>query len=682
LIALALAGTWTLPEPAAAARPTCFGQRATVVGTAGNDHLVGTTGNDVIVGKGGDDEISGGRGNDLICGNSGDDGLIGGRGDDKIHGGKGSDSVSYTNAPAGVSVDLRITSAQDTHAAGRDVIRSAEILLGSSFGDVIRGGATSEVLFGMAGDDTVNGGAGDVDLILGGAGDDTLSGGGGVLDSAVFLTAPGAVTASLLTGVSSGEGEDSLAGFESIVGSQFDDDLTGGPSLSLLFGALGDDTLRGGSQTRAFAAYLLSSGPVVADLGAGTVDGEGADTLVELTGVIGSDYADELTGGSASETLVGWSNGDTLAGQGGADVLLGFDGADSLSGGSGDDRLSGGQGGDQLVGGEGQDLAAFDQSASGVNVDLAAGQANEGGNDTLGTIENVIGSRFADTITGNALANRLLGMRGGDTISGGGGDDQLDGGLGTDSLDGGLGTDVCISAETALACESTTAPTSAVASRELHAVRGLAGAATRIASESRGRTTPPRHYARPTWAPTDSRQQATTAATVAGRVGTWSVPTSPKCDGSALYTFPPEVTPAYQGAGNPYPTQRVWFHPWYWDPGLGRWVEGGWYYTWARNAVSGTGQVQSLYDPFFGFSHIYLDLQTSFVSWFNDNGFPLAGWDYYKINYLGTYYVWFQIIWMPNGSWPYQGEIGSYVTLDVRDWLDFNIGYSWGCVVS
>ena len=175
--------------------------------------------------------------------------------------------------------------------------------------------------------------------------------------------------------------------------------------------------------------------------------------------------------------------------------------------------------------------------------------------------------------------------------------------------------------------------------------------------------------------------RATAVATVSGRVGTWSVPTAPTCDGREFNTFPPDVTPAYQGAGNPYPAQVVWFHPWYWDPGLARWVEGGWYYAWARNAMSGSGQVSSLYDPYLGFSVVYLNLQTTFLSWFRDNNFPLSGWDYYQIRYTGSHYVWFQIIWMPNGSWPYRGEVGSYVTLDIRDELGFSRGYSWQCLV-
>src|SRR4051794_21214186 len=70
-----LAGALLLPGQAAyAATPTCFGQTATLTGTAGDDPaLTGTSGADVIVGLGGNDTINGGAGNDLICGNAGND---------------------------------------------------------------------------------------------------------------------------------------------------------------------------------------------------------------------------------------------------------------------------------------------------------------------------------------------------------------------------------------------------------------------------------------------------------------------------------------------------------------------------------------------------------------------------------------------------------------------------------
>ncbi|MEM8686129.1 MAG: M10 family metallopeptidase [Pseudomonadota bacterium] len=59
-------------------------------------------------------------------------------------------------------------------------------------------------------------------------------------------------------------------------------------------------------------------------------------------------------------------------------------------------------------------------------------------------IENAIGGRGNDTITGNTLANELIGNAGDDILNGGDGDDYLDGGSGRDALNGGAGNDILV----------------------------------------------------------------------------------------------------------------------------------------------------------------------------------------------------------------------------------------------
>nr|WP_307104824.1 cadherin domain-containing protein [Sphingomonas sp. SORGH_AS_0950] len=61
--------------------------------------------------------------------------------------------------------------------------------------------------------------------------------------------------------------------------------------------------------------------------------------------------------------------------------------------------------------------------------------------DTLSGIENLTGTDYADTLTGDAGNNVLDGGLGNDTLSGGAGDDVLIGGIGADRLDGGAGSD-------------------------------------------------------------------------------------------------------------------------------------------------------------------------------------------------------------------------------------------------
>ena len=83
-----------LPQAANAARPRCFGKRATIVGTAKADVLKGTSRPDVIAGLAGNDVLRGLAGNDSICGGKGNDTLLGGGGEDLLEGDEGRDKLS------------------------------------------------------------------------------------------------------------------------------------------------------------------------------------------------------------------------------------------------------------------------------------------------------------------------------------------------------------------------------------------------------------------------------------------------------------------------------------------------------------------------------------------------------------------------------------------------------------
>ena len=124
-------------------------------------------------------------------------------------------------------------------------------------------------------------------------------------------------------------------------------------------------------------------------------------------------------------------------------VLSGGEGNDTLIGGSGDDRFMAGLGSDTINdgahGAEG-DAVSFHFAGSRVILDLTAGNASwtEGAishTTTLSNIENVRGSLWDDTLTGDAGNNR---------IDGGGGNDVLNGKSGNDFLFGGDGDDVIL----------------------------------------------------------------------------------------------------------------------------------------------------------------------------------------------------------------------------------------------
>ncbi|MDU9389077.1 retention module-containing protein [Pseudomonas sp. zfem002] len=171
-------------------------------------------------------------------------------------------------------------------------------------------------------------------------------------------------------------------------------------------------------------------------------DGHGGTT----TGAVDINYQDSstLTGTANADTLLGGSGNDTLNAGDGNDVLIGGDGNDSLYGGNGNDLLIGGPGNDLLDGGSGIDTASYASATSAVTVNLSiAAQQNTGGAglDTLVSIENLIGSDYNDTLTGDGNANVLQGGLGNDILNGAGGDDVLIGGRGDDTLTGGPGAD-------------------------------------------------------------------------------------------------------------------------------------------------------------------------------------------------------------------------------------------------
>ncbi len=166
--------------------------------------------------------------------------------------------------------------------------------------------------------------------------------------------------------------------------------------------------------------------------------------------IVGTRSWDSLKGTPGDDVIAGLGGGDTIRGLGGDDLICGGQGPDELYGGAGNDQIDG-EGGDDwliggadddvLAGGDGADEAWFDSAAAPVVADLAAGTATGEGSDTLSGIEDVSGSDFDDTLTGDATGNLLIGGAGNDVIDGSGGDDALVGGDGDDTLGGGDGED-------------------------------------------------------------------------------------------------------------------------------------------------------------------------------------------------------------------------------------------------
>jgi Ca2+-binding RTX toxin-like protein len=454
VVLLCLAVT-TAPGSAQVAAETCFGAAATIVGTERNDSIFGTAGADVIVTLGGDDSVVALAGNDRICTGAGDDAVLAEEGDDSIDGGEGSDGAYYFSATGPVQVNLATGVA--TGAAGRDTLAGVENVFGSNFDDTLIGNAEMNVFSGEGGGDRLDGGA-NSDALDGGAGDDTLVGRPGDGDAASFLQGDAGVQASLQTGIATGQGRDTLTDMESLIGSNFNDRLSGNPGLNFLLGMQGSDTLDGAG---GFDIAFFPQAAVTASLATRRgQDRFGTDTLANFEGLAGSAAGDSLTGDGRQNFLDGREGDDAVNAGGGPDIVFGRGGADRLDGGAGDDKLFGGLGGDVLNGGPGvADSVSYIDSPAGVHADLAAGNATGGeGFDRLNGVEGLVGSVFGDELNGDAKPNEIFGNEGADTISTGAGSDFAGGGPGADTIQAGGGGDYCLDEQKGQGCEISGAP--------------------------------------------------------------------------------------------------------------------------------------------------------------------------------------------------------------------------------
>ncbi|MEB3255409.1 MAG: hypothetical protein VKJ05_03370, partial [Synechococcaceae cyanobacterium] len=107
---------------------------------------------------------------------------------------------------------------------------------------------------------------------------------------------------------------------------------------------------------------------------------------------------------------------------------------DQINAGAGDDFISGGNGNDLIDGGTGIDTVAYSDATGAVRVSLGTGTVTgAAGNDILISIENAIGSNFADTFLGNSASNSFRGDAGNDIFIGSAGNDTIDGGTGSDT---------------------------------------------------------------------------------------------------------------------------------------------------------------------------------------------------------------------------------------------------------
>lgn len=194
----------------------------------------------------------------------------------------------------------------------------------------------------------------------------------------------------------------------------------------------------------------------------GKADALAVDFTYVAPGTVLAEIAFDGLGGRPTDTL-------SIRGTGGDDTFLvradhtringvrvGFTGVEQVS-------LDGAQGNDAycvsalgvkttISDAGGVDVLDFSPAAAGVslNLSLTFGQSqkvfanNANALALRTTIENAIGTAWADWLKGNSAANRIWGGAGNDTVYGGSGDDLLDGQAGDDLLYGESGNDVLL----------------------------------------------------------------------------------------------------------------------------------------------------------------------------------------------------------------------------------------------
>ncbi len=440
-------------------------------GGTGNDSLTGDDGNNVLAGNIGSDLLVGGAGNDTLLGDgrifwdghgtggsgpittyndatslyvgaaAGNDLLEGGLGDDTVDGGAGTDTASYANASGGVTVNLG--AGTSSGADGSDILVSIENAVGGAFNDVLSGNSGANDLGGGGGHDSLSGAAGDDDLygedgndsLTGGEGDDVIDGGAGFDRANYNVGATAGVTVNLgLSGAqSTGQGSDTLIGIEHVVGTIYNDTITGDANDNWLWGGslgtgvTGNDTIFGGEGNDLIEVgtgnHTLSGGGGSGDtlsFWAGGTDVTSTGVAFNLATTTAQNTRQGTTSATGFENLSGSRYGDTLTGDTQDNILAGNTGTDTLNGGVGNDTLYGDGGYTTFTAG------GLATGPIRLVADVTTEFGGVAGNDTLN------GGDGDDLLYGGGGNDVMKGDKGNDTFYGGAGNDSLVGGQGND----------------------------------------------------------------------------------------------------------------------------------------------------------------------------------------------------------------------------------------------------------
>ena len=286
-----------------------------IYGGSGNDVLIGGSGNDYIKGGLGADKIDAGDGDDIIVmdsedfsndllvevlnagegfdtliidddkgvnidmaliniesfiGGSGDDNIIGSNFDDIVRGGSGTDTYLTKDGNDTIYIDAADIQAnsgnfvdagdgfdtiyiEDSSAVTFDVSETnAEVIISGSGNDTLKNSTLEHVaIYGMNGDDIIYSSS-SADTLDGGDGNDTLN----------YSNSSSSINVNLNTNSASGGDakDDIISNFENIIGSDYDDYITGNSVNNIIFAGEGNNVIDGyaGENTVIFTGNLIN----------------------------------------------------------------------------------------------------------------------------------------------------------------------------------------------------------------------------------------------------------------------------------------------------------------------------------------------------------------------------------------------------------------------------------------
>lgn len=434
------------------------------------ENVVGGAGDDTLLGDQHGNNLRGGTGNDNLIGRAGDD-FFGLDGNDAAYGGAGDDT--FFIGPGNMFIDGE-TGLGDTLDFGKLATRLVDISQ--------PGGGTAEV------EQTVERGLVRYDLVQGfyladfeidvpvwadtgtsearSPADPLLAHLPALTPQEVLEADPGfANSADDATRVVPDEGQFLITMTKQI--QQFRGDFTGIEEVVAaahvevlqITPTNGNDVLRGGL-TDDILTGLAGNDRLIGDLGDDELSGGAGNDIID--GGDGNDLIyvdsalDQVDGGAGSDRVVfettaglvldlsAWIGIERVDAGDGDDVLDGssLTTAMKILAGAGDDMLKASVAPGFLNGQGGRDTVSFIARSGGVGVNLQKGTSWMGAaDDTLVSIEHLIGTAMADALAGNAEDNSLDGDAGDDMIWGGAGNDMLRGGEGDDMLNGQVGHD-------------------------------------------------------------------------------------------------------------------------------------------------------------------------------------------------------------------------------------------------